>query len=263
MQTSNLIERDSVRARVTAVTKDDVLRVAADLLAPRLPNGVEVLEGLKRREALGSTGMADGVALPHCGLDYEGPFVVAVLTTGQPVAFGAVDGAPSQLFVAIAGPERDRSGHIRILAAIGKHLRDKAIVDELIAIKSDDALYDRITQRIVLKEDPDGSRRFSRVTIRLEDEERLADILELISSEPGSSVSVTEGRSAGRFMRRMPLFATFWGSEDRTTIYTIDAIVPRGQVNSLVRKIEQPGLPESGVVVAVNELSYAAGRIDG
>ena len=78
----------------------------------------EVYEKLREREELGSTGIGNGVALPHCKLKGINQVVLAVATSAQGVDFGAVDGEPVRLFFMVLSPVKDPAAHLQSLAAI-------------------------------------------------------------------------------------------------------------------------------------------------
>jgi PTS system nitrogen regulatory IIA component len=82
---------------------------------------------LAERERLGSTGVGDGVAIPHGrvpGLDH---FVAALGVSRGGIPFESVDGAPVDVFFALVGPERAAGEHLKCLARIGRLLRDPGV----------------------------------------------------------------------------------------------------------------------------------------
>jgi len=82
---------------------------------------------LAEREQLGSTGVGDGVAIPHGrvpGLDH---FVAALGVSRGGIPFESVDGAPVDVFFALVGPERAAGEHLKCLARIGRLLRDPGV----------------------------------------------------------------------------------------------------------------------------------------
>lgn len=80
-------------------------------------------ERLLEREALGSTGVGGGVAIPHCKVDALDEVVVSVGTTRQPVEWGAVDGQPVRLLFLVASPAARPAAHLQTLAAISRWLK--------------------------------------------------------------------------------------------------------------------------------------------
>lgn len=125
----------------------DGAAVLADLsrrLAAELPGGTpapEIARRFAEREALGSTALGRGLAVPHCklaGLDRPW-LVVGVHREG--VDFGAPDGAPVHVFLAVVSPPAAPAAHLKVLAAISRWARDPARIQALAAAATvDDAL---------------------------------------------------------------------------------------------------------------------------
>lgn len=100
---------------------------------------------LDAREALGSTGFGDGIAIPHgriAGLAQ--PFTV-FLRLEKPVDYDAADDLPVDLVFALFSPENDGAAHLRQLAKISRRMRDKDFVAKLRGARSQDALYALLT----------------------------------------------------------------------------------------------------------------------
>ncbi len=103
-------------------------REAISTLARLLATGCEVAEGeldrvLRDREALQSTGIGDGVAIPHAAVpNLERP-VAALLLVPDGLEFGAIDHGKVHHLFAVVGPKREAGEHLRTLARISKLLR--------------------------------------------------------------------------------------------------------------------------------------------
>jgi nitrogen PTS system EIIA component len=118
-------------------TKDLALRMLANLLAA----GQGALQGLgasdfyrilAEREALQSTGIGDGVAIPHGAADNLTGQVAAVLVCPDGVPFDAVDGRPVRILFAVVGPKRATGEHLKTLARISRLLRDATFREKLL-----------------------------------------------------------------------------------------------------------------------------------
>jgi PTS system nitrogen regulatory IIA component len=90
-----------------------------------------LLERLRDREALGSTAVGRGLALPHTKADVRHTYGVLGVARGG-VEFGAPDGAPVRVFLALVSPP-DPSEHLRALACVSRSFADSAIVDQITA----------------------------------------------------------------------------------------------------------------------------------
>ena len=98
--------------------------------------------------------------------------------------------------------------------------------------------------------------------IYVQDEERYEPILEAVSGEPDASVSVSESKSAGSILHRVPLFATFWNDQESRDIHRIEVTLPRERVNRTIRRIEEISGNDNGVQISALDLSYGSGGLD-
>ena len=136
MRISDLITPASIAVRVHVDDKRDVLRFSAMALGSRSGlNAERIREALAAREALGSTGIGHGVAVPHvCFSDLDRPYAF-LCSLAKPIGFDAIDGQRVDLVCAIISPANSKSGvnePLTNLAAISRLLRDK---DRALAIR--------------------------------------------------------------------------------------------------------------------------------
>lgn len=113
-----------------------VLGELAAGIAGELPGGTPAPEIARRfveREALGSTALGRGLAVPHCKLaGIDRPWL-AVGVHPKGVDFGAADGEPVRIFLAVVSPPATPAAHLKVLAAISRWARDPARVAGLAA----------------------------------------------------------------------------------------------------------------------------------
>ena len=129
----------TVELNLCATQRDQVLRELVQCV-PALkdhPEGQEtLLRALREREQLHSTGIGDGVALPHARNAIVGLVSETVIVFGrhaQGVSFGAVDGKLTQLFFLLAAPTV--TDHLAILARISRVLRDPKLRQNLLTVQ--------------------------------------------------------------------------------------------------------------------------------
>lgn len=103
-----------------------VLEEIAAGLHSALPalDATALARALAEREAVGSTAVGAGVALPHCRLFGLDQLFLAVARHPRGVDFGAADGAPVRLFLVILSPAEAPSAHLRLLAELARRIRD-------------------------------------------------------------------------------------------------------------------------------------------
>lgn len=88
---------------------------------------------LSDREELQSTGIGDGVAIPHGSLDVLDGQTAAMLLCPGGVDFDSIDGRPARIVIGVVGPKRATGEHLRMLARISRLLRDGAFRDRLLS----------------------------------------------------------------------------------------------------------------------------------
>jgi PTS system nitrogen regulatory IIA component len=128
--------------RLAGADSRAVLEELAAGLALTVPGGSarELERGLRERETLGPTALGGGVALPHCRVSgIEVPHVV-VGRHPAGVEFGAPDGVPVRLFVAIAAPAAAPAAHLRLLARLARTLRDRSRVERLFGAEQEEEI---------------------------------------------------------------------------------------------------------------------------
>jgi PTS system nitrogen regulatory IIA component len=105
--------------------KSAALQALARLLAPAVEAPEpRVLQLLVEREQLQSTGIGEGVAIPHASAEDAPRQAAAVLLCPKGLAFDAIDGAPVTIVFGVIGPRRATGEHLRTLARISRLLRD-------------------------------------------------------------------------------------------------------------------------------------------
>ena len=142
MNIGDLLDRGAISPRVTAPGKRQALAVTAELAARAF--GLKcsgVLDALLEREALGSTGVGYGVAVPHArvaGLTrLRGVFV----RLEQPIEFQAVDDRPVDLIFALFAPPDAGAEHLRALARVSRVLRQADLREQLRQAHGADAIH--------------------------------------------------------------------------------------------------------------------------
>jgi len=92
------------------------------------------------REALGSTGIGQGVAIPHGKSDCVSQLVGAVGISRGGLNFGSLDGEPTRVFFLLVAPEDSAGPHLKALARISRLLKERHFRDSLLAAKDEKTL---------------------------------------------------------------------------------------------------------------------------
>ena len=148
MRLVEILPVERVVVRLDARDKPGSLRELARVFAQgdaRLSEP-EVLRVLEAREALASTGVGSGVAIPHGRLPGLGELQAALAIAPSGVSFDAIDGLPATIFVALLAPGDARSDHLKALARISRLLRDEAVRTRLLAAPDAAALLEIVRE---------------------------------------------------------------------------------------------------------------------
>jgi PTS system nitrogen regulatory IIA component len=150
MTLADIIEARAVFPNLHAQGKKQLLQELSEVAAPIL--GVDsrlIFETLRRREKLGSTGLGQGIAIPHGKLPGLHRVHGLFARLAAPVPFDAVDGQPVDLVFLLLAPEHSGADHLKALARISRLLRDGATVSKLRGADDADAIYAILTEPTV------------------------------------------------------------------------------------------------------------------
>jgi PTS system nitrogen regulatory IIA component len=141
MDIGELLLPDGIVLKGGASSKRQALHLVASAAACALdvPEN-SVFDALMEREALGSTGLGSGVAVPHARLDGIASVKAVFVRLDTPVAYGAVDDRPVDLLFALFAPPRDGAEHLRALAAVSRFLRSSEMREQLRQARTCDAI---------------------------------------------------------------------------------------------------------------------------
>ncbi|MEM6748748.1 MAG: PTS sugar transporter subunit IIA, partial [Pseudomonadota bacterium] len=122
-----------------------VISKLSDALAEKLGlDSQSVFEAVIERENLGSTGVGEGVAIPHARLKGVEKPVGAFLRVSEGVDFDAIDGKPCDLIFMLLAPLGSGADHLRALAQVSRAFRDQSLRDSLRKADGRDALVEML-----------------------------------------------------------------------------------------------------------------------
>jgi len=147
MNLKKVLSPDSVWVDLKADTKQGVIEEMIDRLfaAGKISDRDAVLAAVLERESKMSTGMQNGVAIPHGKTDTIKSLVVAVGLNKNGVAFDSMDGSPCTIFIMTLSPTKRAGPHIQFLAEISRLISQPAERDRLLAAKTHGEIYEILT----------------------------------------------------------------------------------------------------------------------
>ena len=149
MKITEMLKREFVLEQLKAANKRDALAELAGVFAQGRINvdSEAMLHVLLEREKLGSTGIGDGIAIPHGKLPGLEEMVVSFGRSREGIAFEAMDGKPVHLFFLLMAPENSAGQHLKALAKISRMLKDANFRQNLLEAKMHEDLFRIIAEK--------------------------------------------------------------------------------------------------------------------
>ncbi|WP_152052857.1 PTS sugar transporter subunit IIA [Tautonia marina] len=146
MKLSDFVVRDAVIVDLQATTKEEAIREIVSGLrdAGRLSESdlESVTRAILNREELGSTGIGQGVAVPHTRHPMVDRLIGTVALSSKGVEFAALDGEPVDILFLLVSPPNQPGDHLRALENISRHLKDEQFVRFLRQARSREQILD-------------------------------------------------------------------------------------------------------------------------
>lgn len=139
----NILTPDCTLCAVSGSSKKRILEQISALAAEKLPEHTtySLLDSLLAREKVGSTGIGNGIAIPHGRLANADKVIAILVTTEQAIPFDAIDNRPVDIFIALFVPEESCQEHLSTLQSIAKLFSDKQTCKQVRKCDSDEALF--------------------------------------------------------------------------------------------------------------------------
>ena len=126
MSFSRLLQQHPALCRLPGGSKKRLFQTLAQIIAERNADldANAIFDGLTRRDRLGTTGLGDGVAIPHCRLPGCPQLVGQLATLDAPIEYDAIDGRPVDIVFVLLAPEEHHQMHLDALSQIAQFLGD-------------------------------------------------------------------------------------------------------------------------------------------
>ena len=223
LQTS--LNRVDFRARNKAQALAQIASIACRAPQLRKVSEATLFRLLKEREAVVSTGIGHGVAIPHTRLEHLEEFLVFVLVSPEGIDFEALDRRKVHLFFVVLAPAHKVNEHLKLLAGLSHTLGRPDVRAELIRTKTPEILREVLWRQF----DGGGSaqtvdrRKRKLLILVLYHEEVLDEILEYLIDLEVDGATLIRSEGMGARISSLPLFAGFMGfmRENRQASHTV------------------------------------------
>ncbi len=148
MRLTDILDESSVVADLQAGDKAEALEILVEAMTQnnKTVNKQEILKVLLEREELGSTGIGDGIAIPHG----KSPGITQIISgfgLSRPgIDFDSLDGKPAHLFFVLVAPENSVGTHLKMLARISRMLKNTEFREKLLKANSQQEIYQIISE---------------------------------------------------------------------------------------------------------------------
>ncbi|MBD3308518.1 PTS sugar transporter subunit IIA [candidate division KSB3 bacterium] len=143
MKLIDTLEESSIVADLQASEKQTALEILVDAMTRSHPeiDKHDILNILLEREALGSTGIGDGIAIPHGKSSQVSQIISGFGLSKTGIAFDSLDGNPAHLFFLLVAPENSVGTHLKMLARISRMLKNPEFRQKLLEAHSQHDIY--------------------------------------------------------------------------------------------------------------------------
>lgn len=148
MNITSILRGEAILPELKAKDKHQVIQELAELVAKVEPTirVEDLVKILLEREALGSTGIGSGVAIPHGKLSHIDHIVAVFGRSKAGVEFDSQDGEPAHLFFALVAPENTAGLHLKALAKLSRLLKEAGFREQLMKAPDAPTLYQIIKE---------------------------------------------------------------------------------------------------------------------
>ena len=138
MKTTDFLSQEAIVLDIKACDKESAIKEMVQVLVKmkKLNNAAEAIDLLMQREKLGSTGIGQGVAIPHTRCDFIKEQVAVLAFSKKGVEFNALDSGPVNILFLLLCPGSSTGEHLQAMAKISKLLKGKALRQALLEAKT-------------------------------------------------------------------------------------------------------------------------------
>lgn len=267
IQLSKLLQDSAISILDTVESKEALLTILAKGIAQQEQSGDEtsetILSKLLEREKLCSTGFGKGIAIPHCKSDTFSQFALSVVVVKEGVEYEAIDKKPVKVAIAIAGPEKERNGHLHLLSKLSRILNDESAITEILNADSPEGIEEAIIRR-----SPEDLAKNSEESVLchvfVQKEDLFEPIIEVFTAMENCSLSIINSDESAGYLGSVPLFKGFF-AEDKSFSKVLVATLPKKFANETIRQVELITgnlKKQTGILITMQDLVYINGSLN-
>ena len=146
MRVEDILTSERCFCKIEGFSKKRLLTKISGLLGNLFANldETEVFNSMMAREQLGSTGLGNGIAIPHCRVPQCKEVIGSLVTLSEPIDYDAIDGEPVDIIFILIVPEEKKDEHVRVLAGLAELFNDPNFCDTLRTCQKNGQLFDSV-----------------------------------------------------------------------------------------------------------------------
>lgn len=128
MHLEEILSPDRCFCKISGVSKKRLLTKISEFISDNIQqqlDSTQIFDALMAREQLGSTGLGNGIAIPHCRVPQCQEISASLVTLDAPIDFDAIDGNPVDLLCVLLVPDQQTDEHVRVLAKLAELFSDE------------------------------------------------------------------------------------------------------------------------------------------
>ncbi len=143
MQIKSILSQDRTLAKCKVSSKKRAIETLADVFSKSIEtiDNDELFKQIVERERLGTTGIGNGIAIPHCRFDTAGRTLASCLTLTDPIDFDSVDNRPVDIIFAMLVPEDAEKSHLETLAHLAEKFQTTDFAQNLRSCSTNESLF--------------------------------------------------------------------------------------------------------------------------
>ncbi|HCH70542.1 MAG TPA: PTS IIA-like nitrogen regulatory protein PtsN [Colwellia sp.] len=151
MRLQDILTLDCTQCAAPASSKKHILEKICLLAAEKMGNcnASDLLESILNREEMGSTGIGNGIAIPHARLNNTDKAMAVLLTTKKAIDFDAIDNQAVDIFICLIIPQNSTQEHLNTLQSIAQLFSERKTAKQVRKCTNDLQLFDLIQQEKV------------------------------------------------------------------------------------------------------------------
>ncbi len=233
--------KDLLKVGVNVETKIEILEKIAEISAEHFTEASIskelIFSELLKREEMMSTGMSNGVAIPHCKLLGISKFVIGIIVTSSEIEFESFDGNKCSVFFFIIAPEDKNHEHIKCLSSISMLIKQEGIAKKISKVKSVDELMGIVSTPSMLSEYEMSIKvQFQAIVY---DHTVLTDVLELINAVSINQAIILSCDIADNYLYSIPLYSSLWNNKGESFCKMIIANVRNRELKTLCHSLNE------------------------